>query len=86
VQCRGWEGETSCANADGTAVDIKDVIGTGLALRTRHPIQIFYVGIGKDADIQVGRLLAEATGGEYQEASDGQGVLSRVIELISGYF
>ena len=55
-------------------MDLSKVRGTGLALKTRHPVQIYFIGIGDDADMEIGRILAEATGAE----SD------RGIELPSG--
>ena len=47
-----------------------DIIGSGLAMPTRHPIQIFFIGIGSDADMEVGRMLAQATGAEFQGVAD----------------
>ena len=46
-------------------------------------MQIFFLGFG-DADIQIGRILAEATGAEYQGSTDED--LAAVIEALSGYF
>lgn len=50
---------------------------TGLVVKTRRhpdpassPIQVFFIGIGEGADMQVGRLLAEATGAEFQRATE----------------
>ena len=61
-----------------------DIRGSGLAINTTHPVQIFFIGIGKDADIQIGRLLAEATGAEFQGATEKD--LAKVLEAISKYF
>ena len=47
----------------GDTVDKKDVTGIGAALETRRPVQIFFIGIGDDVDIQIGRMLAEAQTG-----------------------
>ena len=41
--------------AAGAAHVRQDVLGMDLVVKTRHPIHIFYVGIGKDADLEVGR-------------------------------
>ena len=54
----------------GRSVPKADVTGSGLALDTRFPIQIFFIGIGEDVDLHVGRMLAEATGAEFQGAAD----------------
>ncbi len=51
---------------------------------TVHPIQIFYIGIGDDADLDVGRMLSEATGAEFQGA--GEEDLAEVLEEFSRYF
>ena len=42
------------------------------------------VGIGDDADLQVGRLLAEATGAEFQGVTEED--LANVLEEFSKYF
>lgn len=49
---------------EGRQVDSKDIKGSGLVLPTKHRVQIFFIGIGGDADMEIGRILAEATGGE----------------------
>ena len=47
----GCGGDSMAVGKNGTRVDKKVVIGTGLALETRHDdIQIFFIGIGDDAD------------------------------------
>ena len=46
-------------------------------------LQVFFLGFG-EADINVGRILAEATGAEYQGSTDED--LAAVIEALSGYF
>ena len=62
----------------------KDVLGTGLALQTKHPIHIFYVGIGKDADLEIGRILAEATHSAYRATTAEN--LAAVLEAFGKYF
>ncbi len=74
----------AAVDATGNAVDKEDVIGVRLAVPTRYPIQIFFVGIGRDADVQVGRILAEATGAEFQGVTEKD--LARVLEGLSKYF
>ena len=61
------------------SIDEKDVIGTGLSIQTCHPdIQIFFIGIGDDADLNVGRMLAQATGAEFQGVA--QDDLANILE------
>ena len=65
-------------------VDKREVTGSRLAVETRNRIQIFYIGIGDDADIQVGRMLAEASGAEYVGTAAED--LANVIEKFGKYF
>jgi hypothetical protein len=51
-------------DSSGKPCDVKDVRGTELAIATAHPVSVYFIGIGEDADMEVGRLLAEATGAE----------------------
>ena len=83
-QFGGCESDSSAVDAGGNRIDMKDMIGTGLELTTRHPIQIFYIGIGEDADMEVGRMLAEATLAEFQGVTEDD--LASVLEEFSGYF
>ena len=53
-------------------------------MATRHDIQIFFIGIGDDADLDVGRILAEATGAEFQGVAEKD--LAAVLEEFSKYF
>jgi Ca-activated chloride channel homolog len=80
---RGFEGDVGF-DETGRQVERKDIIGTGLAIKTQHPIQIFFIGIGKDADIEVGRILAEASGAEFQGVADKD--LASLIAQFSIYF
>ncbi len=68
----------------GGRVAKSDIIGSGLALKTRHRIQIFFIGIGKDADMEVGRILAEATGAAFQGATEKD--LATVLAEFGKYF
>jgi len=68
----------------GQIVKMNDMVGTDLAIETRYPVQIFFIGIGEDADMDVGRLLAEATGAEFQGVKDED--LANVLEEFSKYF
>jgi Ca-activated chloride channel family protein len=71
-------------DASGSSVSMDDLVGTGLALPTQHPIQVFFVAIGKDADLNVGRVLAGATGAEFQGTTEED--LAEVLEEFSRYF
>jgi Ca-activated chloride channel family protein len=83
-QCGGFENTPTCEVANGTVVQRKDVLGTALAIETKHPIHIFYVGIGKDADLEIGRILAEATHSAYRSTTADN--LASVLELFGKYF
>ena len=52
-------------------------------MSTKHPIQVFFIGVGA-ADLQVGRILAEATGAEYQGTTEAD--LAKVIEAFGDYY
>jgi hypothetical protein len=80
---RGFEGDVGF-DETGRQVERKDIIGTGLAIKTQHPIQVFFIGIGKDADIEVGRILAEASGAEFQGVAEKD--LASLIAQFSMYF
>jgi Ca-activated chloride channel homolog len=67
----------------GAPVAIDDLFGTQLAIYTENPVQIFFLGFG-EADPNIGRILAQATGAEYQASPDGE--LAAIIEKMSGYF
>jgi hypothetical protein len=71
-------------DADGWYVSIDKVTGHSLVIETRHPVQIFFIGIGEGADMHVGRLLAEATGAEFQGVAEDD--LAEVLEEFSKYF
>ena len=82
-QFRGFEGDPAYEE-NGRRVQKQDVIGAGLAIKTEHPIQIFFIGIGEDADMEVGRMLAQATGAEFQGVTDED--LAQLLEEFSKYF
>jgi Ca-activated chloride channel family protein len=64
---------------------IKDYVGGGLASSTKHPLHIFSVGVG-DADWEVLRIFAEASGGVVVRASASGQDLGPVLERFSKYF
>ncbi len=70
-------------DADGRHVPVEDINGESLLIPHDHPIQVFFLGFG-DADIHIGRILAQATSAEYHGST--QNDLAAVIEDLSGYF
>jgi Ca-activated chloride channel family protein len=80
---RGYEGEASAVDAKGQRVQRGDLVGAGLQIETKHPVLVFFVGVG-DADAEVGRLLAEATGASFEGATEKD--LAKVIEQFGRYF
>ena len=80
----GFDDESWAEAAGGGRIEKADLIGDELAVATRHDIQIFFIGIGDDADLDVGRILAEATGAEFQGVAEKD--LAAVLEEFSKYF
>lgn len=80
---RGFENDQFGTDSSGARIVKKDIIGSGLALKTDHPVQIFFIGIG-DADMEIGRMLAQATGAEFQGVTEKD--LSSVLAEFSKYF
>ena len=80
----GFVNDAWAVAADGGRIEKADLIGDDLAMANRHPIQVFFIGIGDDADLDVGRMLAEATGAEFQGVTEKD--LASVLEEFSKYF
>ena len=80
----GCENDPPAVDDAGRRVEKVDMIGAEPAIDTVHDIQVFFIGIGDDADLEVGRMLAEATGAEFQGVSEDD--LANVLEEFSGYF
>ena len=70
--------------AGGGRVPKSSLIGDELAIETRHPVQVFFIGIGADADLKIGGMLAGATGAEFQGVTEED--LAKVLEEFSKYF
>ncbi len=93
---RGFNQDQSAMNAAGEVIAKEDIVATeisgdvrcggGFARGRDHAcdVQVFYLGIGGDADIEVGRILAQATGAEFQGVVKAD--LARVLEEFSRYF
>lgn len=84
IQFSGMENESTGSDERGSRVNKNDIIGFDLKIVTTHDIQIFFIGIGGDADMEVGRILSEGTGAEYQGVTEGD--LANVMEEFSKYF
>jgi Ca-activated chloride channel family protein len=82
--CRGFEQGGDCLHQTGQVVTLDGVLGEKLAIDTKHGVHIFYVGLGGDVDIQVGRLLAEATGSNYVHGTEQN--IATVLENFGKYF
>jgi Ca-activated chloride channel family protein len=82
-RCTGFGGSQPL-DAKGRSVAIDQIIGSSLAIETHHPVQIFFIGIGDGAHMEIGRLLAEATGAEFQGTAEDD--LAEVLEEFSKYF
>jgi len=82
TECSGFEKDTTCRTPSGN-IPLSDVLGASLYRQTNHDIQVFFVGFG-DADIQIGRILAEATGAEYHGATEKD--LAEILEVLGKYF
>jgi len=83
-QFSGTQNEQTGIDEQGRKVNKEDIIGFDLKIETTHDIQIFFIGIGGDADMEVGRILSEATGAEYQGVTEGD--LANIMEEFSKYF
>jgi Ca-activated chloride channel family protein len=81
---KGFESDGEGIEEGGRHVAKADLVGSSLRLSTRRPVQVFFIGIGKDADMDVGRMLSEATGAEFQGATEKD--LANVLEEFSKYF
>jgi Ca-activated chloride channel family protein len=66
---------------------LKDLTGAGTAFTTKNPVHIFSVGVG-DADWEVLRIFAEATGGVVVRAGETNSspTLADLLERFSKYF
>ena len=83
-QFSGFVGEKMGIDSDGNLVQKGQMIGIGLKGETSHPVQIFFIGIGEDADLDVGRMLAGATFAEFQGVTEED--LANLLAEFSGYF
>ncbi len=83
--CRGFEGETQCIDEDGRTVDRSAVTGVPSTTDGAAAIKVYFIGIGmSDTDLQVGRILAEATRSNFVGTTVKD--LSAVVGVFKGYF
>ena len=87
----GLQASPDPIDEDGKTVRKSELTGTGLAIMTRHPVHIFFVGVGKDpasiaqdVDMDVGRVLAEGTHGSFQGVVERD--LAALLEKFGKYF
>lgn len=77
--------ETVVSQFEGGENESKShLLGTKLALTTKHPIHIFSIALGQDADHEVLRILSEATNSTFNKASDKD--LAQILERFGKYF
>jgi hypothetical protein len=83
--CRGFEGETHCLDQAGQAVDRAKVTGVPSSSDATGGVKVYFIGIGmSDADLEVGRILAEATHSNFVGTTVKD--LSTVVGVFKGYF
>ena len=80
----GFEGDEWAVVTGGGTVNKDSLIGVELATESRHPVQVFFIGIGDDADLVVGGMLAGASDAEFQGVAEQD--LAKVLEEFSKYF
>jgi hypothetical protein len=68
---------------EGQPLAFEEVHGDALLIPGADDVQVFYLGFG-DANGHIGRILADATGAEYQGQTDED--LTTLVERLSGYF
>lgn len=81
--CGGFSGG-QCLDESGQLIDMTRVDGARLAIPTTNAVHVYYVGIGENADLEVGRVIADATGSDVVAAKVED--LARVVRTFSEYF
>ncbi len=69
-------------DSEGRHVNKENIRGVGLKMPIMHSVQIFFIGIGEDADMEIGRILAEATGAESEKGVELQGTMIRRVRRV----
>lgn len=84
TQFSGFVGQATGIDSEGNIVPKERMIGVNLKGQFSHPVQIFFIGIGEDADLEVGRMFAGATFAEFQGVAEED--LANLLAEFSGYF
>lgn len=82
--CPALARDESCVDEDGRAVPKAQVMGLRLTGDTQHPVGVYFIGIGDNVDLDVGRLIAEATGSHFVGTTVDD--LEKVVKIFSEYF
>jgi Ca-activated chloride channel homolog len=80
----GMDGVEFGVTRDGVQVKKADISGSSLKLQTKHPIKIFFVGIGEDADYEICRILTETTHAICQKTTEES--LAAILADFGKYF
>ena len=79
----GMENDPVAVDIRGATVPKDNLIGTRSRIAGADDVQVFFIGIG-DADLEIGRIIAEATGAEFRGTTDED--LANVLEAFGKYF
>lgn len=82
--CPALARDDACLDEDGGSVPKSQVMGLRLASDTDHAVGVYFIGIGENVDLDVGRLIAEATGSNFVGTTIED--LEIVVRLFSAYF
>ncbi|HEY94527.1 MAG TPA: VWA domain-containing protein [Dehalococcoidia bacterium] len=69
-QFEGLPGQLSGIDEMGRSVPKEEIIGDSLAIETDHPVQIHFIAIGDEPDLEIARMLAAATNGSFKRISE----------------
>ncbi len=84
ASCSALGPEGACQDVDDEMVARGDLLGVGLAVQTQHPVAVYFIGIGDRADLEAGRVIAEATASSFIGTTVED--LDTVVKLFSVYF
>ncbi|MBM2812368.1 MAG: hypothetical protein HW416_3127, partial [Chloroflexi bacterium] len=73
-----------CVDQAEQSVPLSQVIGVRLASEPARPVRVYFIGVGlTGADLDPGRVIAEASGGDVLGTSVDD--LATVVRIFSGY-
>jgi Ca-activated chloride channel family protein len=85
TNCSGFGADTRCVDQNGQQVDRASVTGVRLTANGAGAIKVYFIGIGmSDVDLDVGRILAEATHSNFLGTTVSD--LADVVRVFKGYF